>query len=326
MTIMVSLSRGRMIRTTADSIICHNSAVMKAGRVELRDVEIFLALAEELHFGRTAERLHVTQARVSQAIKKQERHIGGALFERSSRRVTLTPIGKQLYEDLAPLYRGFQESLRRATAAARGKTTTLRLGMISTNQAELKPLFDLFTARHPECETQVRVIGFDDPFGPLRRDEVDVSILWLPVREPDLTTGPVAFTEPVVLALAIDHPLAARGWATREDLGDTTVIGGARPDYWREGLVPAHTPRGRPIRIGPVAANLLEMTPFLAAGEAVSPMHSHASRYYPHPQITYIPITDAPPAQWALIWRTATETSLTRDFARAVRDVGPLAL
>ncbi|GAA3164734.1 LysR family transcriptional regulator [Nonomuraea salmonea] len=74
--------------------------------MELRDIEIFLTLAEELHFGRTAERLHVTPARVSQAVKKQERRIGAALFERSSRAVALTPIGRQLFADLAPAYRG----------------------------------------------------------------------------------------------------------------------------------------------------------------------------------------------------------------------------
>ncbi|MCA2221070.1 helix-turn-helix domain-containing protein [Nonomuraea aurantiaca] len=59
--------------------------------MELRDIEIFLTLCEELHFGRTAERLHVTPARVSQAIKKQERRVGAALFERDNRRVALTP-------------------------------------------------------------------------------------------------------------------------------------------------------------------------------------------------------------------------------------------
>jgi DNA-binding transcriptional LysR family regulator len=68
--------------------------------VELRDIEIFLTLAEELHFGRTAERLHVSQARVSQAISKQERRLGVALFDRTSRRVTLTPVGRRLREDL----------------------------------------------------------------------------------------------------------------------------------------------------------------------------------------------------------------------------------
>ena len=59
--------------------------------MELRDIEIFLTLAEELHFGRTAERLRISQARVSQSIKQQERRIGGALFERTSRSVRLTP-------------------------------------------------------------------------------------------------------------------------------------------------------------------------------------------------------------------------------------------
>ncbi len=294
--------------------------------MELRDVEIFLALAEELHFGRTAERLHVTQARVSQAIKKQERRIGGALFERSSRKVTLTPIGKQLYDDLRPIYRGLQESLDRAATAARGKTAELRIAMITTNQFDLKPIFDLFTSRHPECELQVRFMGFDDPFGKLRRDEFDIGIVWLPVREPDLTTGPVVYTEPVMLAIAASHPFAERGWVTYEDLGDLTVMGGARPDYWREGLVPTRTPSGRPIRIGPIVTNMLEMTPILTSGEAVSPVHSQATRYHTHPQIAYVPITDAPLAQWAPIWRTATETSLIRAFAQAIEDTGPLAL
>ncbi|MEV6773973.1 LysR family transcriptional regulator [Nocardia sp. NPDC051030] len=294
--------------------------------MELRDIEIFLTLAEELHFGRTAARLHVSPARISQAIKKQERRVGADLFERSSRKVVLTPIGKQLYDDLRPVHRELQQSLDRATNAARGKTARLRVGMLSTNQNDLKPLFDTFTDRHPECELRTRYMDFGDPFGPLRRDEDDLAIVWLPVREPDLTVGPVVFTEPVVLAMAPNHPLAERGWVTYEDLGDLTVMDGAKPDYWREGLVPTRTPSGRTIPIGPTVANVLEMTPLIASGEAVSPMHEHARRYYPHPQIAYVPIKDAPPARWALIWRTATETDLIRAFAQAVAEVGPLAL
>ncbi|WP_043637960.1 helix-turn-helix domain-containing protein, partial [Nonomuraea candida] len=82
------------------------------------DIEIFLALAEELHFGRTAQRLHVTQARVSQAIKKQERRIGAALFDRDNRNVALTPIGRQLFADLHPMYQGLREGIERAVRAA----------------------------------------------------------------------------------------------------------------------------------------------------------------------------------------------------------------
>ncbi len=72
-----------------------NTAIHDAGAagVELREIQIFLVLAEELHFGRTADRLHVTPARVSQVIKKQERAIGAELFKRTSRNVQLTPVG-----------------------------------------------------------------------------------------------------------------------------------------------------------------------------------------------------------------------------------------
>ncbi|WP_245642572.1 LysR family transcriptional regulator, partial [Nonomuraea candida] len=123
-------------------------------QVELRDIEIFLTLAEELHFGRTAQRLHVTQARVSQTIKKQERRIGAALFDRDNRNVALTPIGRQLYEDLRPMYRGLREGIERAVRAAQGTTGVLRLGMVGHNPQDLRPLFDAFRARHPGCDLQ----------------------------------------------------------------------------------------------------------------------------------------------------------------------------
>ena len=70
--------------------------------LERYELETFLTLAEELHFGRTAERTHVSTARVSQTIKKLERRVGAPLFNRTSRHVELTPIGRQLYDDLTP--------------------------------------------------------------------------------------------------------------------------------------------------------------------------------------------------------------------------------
>jgi DNA-binding transcriptional LysR family regulator len=117
--------------------------------VELRDIEILLVLAEELHFGRTAERLHITPSRVSQCVKAQERRIGTALFERTSRKVVLTPIGRQLIDDLGPVHRQLRESLRRAEQAARGTVGLLRLGMIAANVDDLRPYFDAFAAAAP---------------------------------------------------------------------------------------------------------------------------------------------------------------------------------
>ncbi|WP_283136763.1 LysR family transcriptional regulator [Rhizohabitans arisaemae] len=292
--------------------------------MELRDIELFLTLAEELHFGRTAERLHVTQARVSQAIKKQERRIGSALFERSNRKVALTPVGARLAEDLRPHYQGIQESLERAALAARGKTDVLRVGLIPLDIQAMTAHFAAFKARHPECELRFRYIDFGDPFASLRAGDIDVGIMWLPVREPDLTVGPVIQIERIVLAVATVNPLAARESVSYEDLGDQVVFGGASPDYWREALVPSHTPGGRPIRIGPIVTTSGEMLPIIASGEAVTPLHEQAATYWPRPDVAYVPIRDAPPARWALIWRTATETPLIRAFAQAVKDIGPV--
>ncbi|GAA3470764.1 LysR family transcriptional regulator [Nonomuraea roseola] len=293
--------------------------------MELRDIEIFLTLAKELHFGRTAEQLHVSAARVSQAIKKQERAIGAELFHRDSRKVRLTPAGIRLRDDLTPVYRDLQASMERARLAARGKTDVLRIGMLSSNAQDLRPIMDEFAARHPGCEPQFRTIDFGDPFGPLREGRVDVAILWLPVLEPDLTVGPVAYIDSVVLAMAATHRLAGRTSVSLEDLGDEVVMGGAKPAYWREALVPLRTPSGRLIRIGPIVSSNEEMLPILSTGEAVSPGHGHAMRYYTRPDIAYVPIHDAPPAQMALVWRTGAENEVTRAFTEAVRDLGPLS-
>ncbi|MEV4113524.1 LysR family transcriptional regulator [Nonomuraea sp. NPDC049695] len=292
--------------------------------MELRDIEIFLTLAEELHFGRTAERLHVSPARITQAIKKQERQIGTQLFVRNNRSVLLTPAGVRLRDDLRPIYHALGESVERAKREAQNKNEALRLGMLSTNTAELRPLFDAFAAHRPHCEIQLRYISFSDPFGPLRAREVDVLLAWLPVEERDLTVGPIISTEHPVLAVSATHRLATRTWVSYEDLGDEIVMGGAHPGYWREAIVPTRTPSGRPIRIGPNVSTGEEMLPILAAGEAVSPVYGHSTRYYARPDTVHVPIRDAPPLRWALIWSTAAENDLIRHFAHAARDVGEL--
>ncbi|MFC7562186.1 LysR family transcriptional regulator [Actinomadura namibiensis] len=295
--------------------------------MDLREIEIFLTLAEELHFGRTADRLHLSVARVSQAIKKQERAVGAALFERTSRTVRLTPVGHQLKDDLAPHYRGLKESMARAALAARAKTEILRIGMIGGGNArDLKPLLEAFAERNPDVELQIRSVTFGDPFGPLRDGDVDVAVLWLPVRESDLTVGPVLFTESIVLMVPADHPFAGRALVSYEDLADQVVVDTPMPRYWSEALIPTHTPSGKPIRTGPKAGEILEVIAAVASGQMVTPVHAQTARYFARPDITYVPIEDAPLAHWALIWRNDTGSDAVHALARVVADHGPSTL
>ena len=86
--------------------------------MDIAEIEVFLVLAEELHFGRTAERLRMPQPRVSRLVSAFERRIGGALFERTSRRVGLTPLGQRLAGQLQPAYGQLTAVLEDARAAA----------------------------------------------------------------------------------------------------------------------------------------------------------------------------------------------------------------
>ncbi|MDG4820847.1 LysR family transcriptional regulator [Asanoa sp. WMMD1127] len=290
--------------------------------MELRDIEIFLTLAEELHFGRTAERLRVSQARVSQSIKQQERRIGGALFERTSRSVRLTPLGERLRNRLTAGYGEIMAGIDEAAASARGQVGTLTVGTMDIQHREIAAVLDLFRQRHPQCELRMREILPSDPFGPLRAGRVDIGLLWLPVREPDLVVGPEVFFERTVLAVATDHPLAGRERAEMEDLGDHPVvyIDGPIPDYVWESHTPSVTPGGRPVRRGLAVTTVEEAFTAIGSGRVISPIGAFTAAARRRDDVTFLPITDAPTMRYALVWRSAGETSLVRAFVRAAED------
>ncbi|GAA4506146.1 LysR family transcriptional regulator [Actinoallomurus oryzae] len=294
--------------------------------MELRDIEIFLALAEELHFGRTAARLHVSQARVSQAISQQERRLGGALFDRSNRRqIRLTPLGRQLRDDLNPVYAGLRDSLDRARRAARGITATLRVGMLPFNIADLHLYWKTFRSRHPQWELQIRRAPFVDPFAGLRDGGVDVLIVWLPVEEPDLTAGPILFTDSRLLAVSSDNDLAARSSTSLETLADHPHVTAPRmPDYWEDHYLPFQTPRGRPIARSQTITNSDDLINLVGTGEIVHSFPAHVTRYWAMPHIRWLPIRDMRPLPYAMVWRTETENDPIRALAQIVRDLGPL--
>ncbi|MFG1706506.1 LysR family transcriptional regulator [Nonomuraea sp. M3C6] len=294
--------------------------------MELRDIEIFLTLAEELHFGRTAARLCLSPARVTQAIQKQERQIGAPLFERNNRTVRLTPVGRQLRDDLRPLYAGLKDSVQRAQLAAQGITGTLRVGMLPMNAYDLRPYWDVFRIRHPQWRLRIQRTQFSDAFAALRRGDVDVVVTWLPVEEPDIIVGPALFAEPRVLAVSVDHELARRTSVSLEMVADFSHPDSeAGPDYWFDAYAPPQTRRGRPIERGPSVRDAEEAITLTSMAEIVTLFPAHMTRYWVRPDIAYLPITDIGALPYALVWRSETENELIRALSEVVRDLGPLA-
>ena len=164
--------------------------------MELRDIEIFLTLAEELHFGRTAERLHVTPSRVSQAIKKQERRIGAPLFHRTTRKVVLTDLGHLLHAEMKPHYKGIQDALDHVAATAGRPLGTLRAGFINAMWSQLfVRAADTVQADHPGTRIALREYLGGDALQPLHNGDADVICASYPIDEPGLTAGPVLLRE-----------------------------------------------------------------------------------------------------------------------------------
>ncbi|MFQ6393395.1 LysR family transcriptional regulator [Nocardia sp. KC 131] len=295
--------------------------------MELRDIEIFLALAEELHFGRTAQRLHLSQARISQSVKNQERRIGGRLLDRSDpRNVRLTLLGRQLLAEMRPAYDGVLQAIENARKTAMGVRGVLRIAMIGYNPYDYQPFWNAFRNRQPDWELQIRSSEFGDQFGPLHRGEVDIVIGWLPVEEPGLTVGPLISAEPMVAVMPDNHDLAGAKQLSLEVFGDRGVFqpSAPLPDYWEDAVSPFYTPKGRPIERVTQISTLEDILTTVSTSTALTTGMSHIARYYNRPGITYLPIADSHLVRWAPMWRSDCDNPQIQAFATVVRELGYL--
>lgn len=294
---------------------------LRGGRVDFAQIEAFLVLCDELHFGRTAERLRVSQPRVSRLVAALEGAIGGALFDRTSRRVTPTPLGARLRDELAPAYEQLTTALASARTAARSPAGPLRLGFAATTAGPAvdRPVV-AFERAQPECAVSLHEVPLTDSYTPLRSGEIDVLVCWLVLDEPDLTLGPTIAEYPRVLAVAADHPLAHERSVSVEVLGDYPVPNWAyqgTADRVRQAMVPSRTPSGRPVRIHPTAIRTVgEAASLIARGQVVSPTVASMRHRFGNDQIALVPIRDLPPIPLGLVWCASHENTRIRAMAR----------
>ncbi|RJL24164.1 LysR family transcriptional regulator [Bailinhaonella thermotolerans] len=288
--------------------------------MDLRELECFLVLSEELHFGRTAERMYLSQGRVSQLLRSLEQRIGARLLERSSRRVRLTPLGERFLAGLRPAYDGLREAVRSARDEARGVEGVLRVGFLSgASNEEVIGAVAAYEAENPGGRVELSELPLCDPFGALRRGEVDVAVTLLPVVEPDLVVGTVFAAQPQVVALSTRHPLAGRELLSAEELAGCAVLDvrGPAPAYWRELLAPTVTPAGRPIPRGAAVQTLQEALAMVAAGRGGLIVCSPTTRYHGRDDVAFVPVSGLPDSRLGLVWQRDGETERVRAFARA---------
>jgi DNA-binding transcriptional LysR family regulator len=178
--------------------------------MELRHLRYFIAVAEELHFGRAAQRLHISQPPLSMQIRALEEELGLTLLKRTQRHVSLTHAGRSFLQEARQILSRLDQAVMLARRTARGEVGELVVGFISVADYNVLPLvLREFRRRFPLVNLALRESTTDAQIRDLLAGHIDVGFVLPPVNEPALETRSI-LREPLIAALPERHPLARK--------------------------------------------------------------------------------------------------------------------
>ncbi|WP_260639964.1 LysR family transcriptional regulator [Streptomyces angustmyceticus] len=265
----------------------------------------FVAVAEELHFGRAAVRLHMSQPPLSRAIKQLESETGAQLFTRSPAGVKLTPVGAVLLDEARALLDQAERLCIRVSAAAGVSSLTIGILGDGADPGNTR-LAAAFRRTHPGVDIHIRDTDLTDPTCGLRAGLVDVALTRAPFDDTALTVCELR-TDPVGAVLRADDPLARRDHLQLADLADRRWFQfprGTDPiwqSYWNGG-----TPRE-----GPVVRVVQECLQAVLWNSTIG--LAPLGHDLPEP-LTTVPLTDMPPSRVVAAWQTNNTNPLIRSF------------
>jgi DNA-binding transcriptional LysR family regulator len=280
-------------------------------------VQYFVAVAEELHFGRAAERLHIAQPSLSHQIRRLEHQLGVTLLDRTSRRVELTDAGRTLLTEGRRLLAQSERAARLVRSAA---VERLMVGFYGSAASALLPgLLSSFSRAHPNVEVSIRELLLDQ-IDELLAGKVDVAFTRLLPGQADVELEVVG-REPRLVALPVGHSLASRRELLFDDLRDESFItnptaeASAPPRRW----LAEQARHGLPGRVAAQAASVQEILTLVAAGRGVSLVPASVAQHYPRADVAYVQVTDADPAVVSVAWPRAGVRPLVAAFVETAR-------
>jgi DNA-binding transcriptional LysR family regulator len=295
--------------------------------VPIHVIRYFCVLAEELHFGRAAERLSITPPSLSQQISRLEQQLDVKLFDRSPRKVELTRHGRELL----PLARRVQDDHDQLLAWGRSlqrerKTPLLRVGVVAAGAGALTTAAIASTMQAiPQARIEMRRMGFFDVASELESGNVDVVFAPSPMRLPPRIRVEPLWVEPRVLVVPAGHPLADRESVEIAETNDqvfVSVAGGTPEvvDWW----IVDPRPDGSRVKRGPTADSVDGLFELVAAGAGVNIAGQSASRQYRRDELGFIPITDIEPAMIVLCSLSDSPNPMVATFRETAQALSPL--
>ncbi|MBD8533979.1 LysR family transcriptional regulator [Plantibacter sp. CFBP 13570] len=295
--------------------------------MELRQLRYFLAVAEELHFGRAARRLHMSQPPLSVQVARLEQEVGTALFDRSTRRVALTPAGRHLQARARHIVEELDTVRGEMRDFVDGLAGELTAGFVSSaNYTVLPGVVQLFRASRPGVTLRLVPLTSGEQFDRLRDGTLDVGIVRDEVPQTPSDTSPaltteVVFEERLVACLPVGHPLAGRPEVTAEELMEVPMISYPRA------LMPGFVDRvaevlGTSSRTQVVEEVVHQETAlgFVAAGVGTTILPESVRQLVP-PSIVVVPLAGSPTTRLLAARQERTDESPVHDaFIACLRD------
>lgn len=290
--------------------------------MELRQLRHFVALAEEGHFGRAAERVFVVQQALSGSIRKLEDELGVRLFERTTRSVRLTPAGSEFLLSARQVLADLEGGALRARRAARGEVGRLTVGFLSGLAfGGLPEVVRTFRARFPDVTVDLQELSAAEQEDALRAGRIDVGFVLLPVRDPALAREAL-WRQELVVALPQGHLLAAREVVRIADLEHEPFV--FFPRYLRaayfDQVMALCTAAGFQPYIVQEAIEVPTLLSLVAAGLGVFLPIRFFSRLQ-LPGVTYRPLENAPLIEIDAVWRRADPSPVVERFLAVGREV-----
>ncbi|CAB3639387.1 LysR substrate-binding domain-containing protein [Trinickia soli] len=294
--------------------------------MELQQLRYFVAVAETEHVARAAERLHISQSPLSRQIRQLEDHLGLQLFERIKQRVRLTPAGRDFLVQARDLLSQAERMEERARQVGKGEACALSIGYCEgiIHNGRLPAALRRFRSAHPRVSLKLAAMRSGEQIEALERSLIDVALVYNLPQPSESLQSRLLTSEPFVLALADDHPLAKRATVNAKDLDGMPWI--ALPKSInpaaRERFLAACASCGFTPDIQFEVAQVSTTLGLVSAGLGVAIMQSSMRRMSP-PGVVFKPMDWLPlTVEIHLLWRTHAQTAGVRHFMRALEETG----
>lgn len=264
--------------------------------LETRELRYFVAVAEELHFGRAAERLNMAQPPLSRAIQQLERRVGASLLDRDRRGVSLTAAGETMLVEARLALDAVAAAVRRTRRAALPAPGLVLTTKAGASHETLKALLDAYATKPGAVDVEVLLCELGEQGQLLRDGRADVAIMHAPFDVMIGLDSAEILTEHQVAIVPASHPLARRTSLTMAEVSDVPDLPIAR---W-----PRHDftyPPGP----GPEVRSQSQLAQLVALGRTLLVIPA-SSRAWQWPEHVAVPVTDAPLATTLLAWRAGT--------------------